>query len=156
MLAQRLLETANALAHPALGALVEEMSTTQAGLVGHRRHLGSGREAPRSLGRELDLDLPRDGRSHLTLQTQHVARGPLVGWLWLSVGLVMLPDLMWGSWGFAQFGYRRILDAAPLLLVLLGIGFRERIGWFWKAAVVVGIAVHAYGIWVINVLGFVQ
>lgn len=85
-----------------------------------------------------------------------LARGPLVGWLWLGVVLVMLPDVMWGSWGFAQFGYRRILDAVPLLLVLLGIAFRERIGWFWKAAVVIGVAVHAYGIWVINVLGFVQ
>ncbi|MCC6312248.1 MAG: hypothetical protein IT345_15230 [Trueperaceae bacterium] len=85
-----------------------------------------------------------------------LARGPLVGWLWLGVGLVMLPDLMWGSWGFAQFGYRRILDAVPLLLVLLGIAFCARIDSFWKAAVVIGVAVHAYGIWAINVLGFVQ
>jgi hypothetical protein len=85
-----------------------------------------------------------------------LARGPLVGWLWLGVGLVMLPDLMWGSWGFAQFGYRRILDAMPLLLMLLGIAFRDRIGWLWRGAIIVGVAVHAYGIWVINVLGFVQ
>jgi hypothetical protein len=68
----------------------------------------------------------------------------------------MLPDLMWGSWGFAQFGYRRILDAMPLLLMLLGIAFRDRIGWLWRGAIIVGVAVHAYGIWVINVLGFVQ
>lgn len=84
-----------------------------------------------------------------------VARGRLVPWLWLGVGLVMLPDLMWGSWGFAQFGYRRILDAMPLLLLLLGVAFGSGIRWPWKAAIVVGIAVHAYGIWAINVLGFV-
>jgi hypothetical protein len=83
------------------------------------------------------------------------ARGRLVPWLWIGVALVMLPDLMWGSWGFAQFGYRRILDAMPLLLLLLGIAFRSRIGWGWKLAIVVGVAVHAYGIWAINVLGFV-
>ncbi len=85
-----------------------------------------------------------------------LARGRMVPWLWLSVGLVMLPDLMWGSWGFAQFGYRRILDAMPLLLLLLGVAFRERADWLLRATVVIGIAVHAYGIWVINVLGFVD
>ena len=83
------------------------------------------------------------------------ARGRLVPALWIGVGLVMLPDLLWGSWGFSQFGYRRILDAMPLILLLLGVAFRHRMGWPMKAAVVAGIAVHAYGIWVINVLGFV-
>ena len=85
-----------------------------------------------------------------------LARGRIVPWLWLGVVLVMLPDVMWGSWGFAQFGYRRILDAVPLLLLLLGITFRERIDWLGRTLVVVGVAVHAYGIYVINVLGFVS
>jgi hypothetical protein len=85
-----------------------------------------------------------------------LARGRMTPWLWLSVGLIMLPDLMWGSWGFAQFGYRRILDAVPMLLLLLGLAYRERADWLLRVAVVVGIAVHAYGIWVINVLGFVS
>lgn len=85
-----------------------------------------------------------------------LARGRMVPWLWLGVGLVMLPDLMWGSWGFAQFGYRRILDAIPLLLLLLGIAYRQRDDWLLKAMVIIGVAVHAYGIVVINVLGFVS
>jgi hypothetical protein len=84
-----------------------------------------------------------------------LARGRMVPWLWLAVALVMLPDLMWGSWGFAQFGYRRILDAVPLLLLLIGLAYRERVDWLLRVTVVVGIVVHAYGIWVINVLGFV-
>jgi hypothetical protein len=84
-----------------------------------------------------------------------LARGRIVPWLWLGVVLVMLPDLMWGSWGFAQFGYRRILDAMPLLLLLLGLAYRDRPDWILRTLVVVGIAVHAYGIYVINVLGFV-
>jgi hypothetical protein len=85
-----------------------------------------------------------------------LARGRYVPILWASVALVMLPDLMWGSWGFAQFGYRRILDAMPLLLLLIGLVYRERIDWVGRVLVVWGAAVHAYGIWVINVLGFVS
>jgi hypothetical protein len=83
-----------------------------------------------------------------------LARGRVVPWLWAGVLLVMLPDLLWGSWGFAQFGYRRILDAVPLLLLLLGVVFRERADWALRVTVAVGVIVHAYGIWVINVLGF--
>jgi len=83
------------------------------------------------------------------------ARGRWVPVLWLSVLLVLIPDMMWGTWGFAQFGYRRILDVVPILLLLLGIAFRERIGWAPRATIVAGIAVHAYGIYVWNVLGFV-
>ncbi len=84
-----------------------------------------------------------------------LARGRMVPWIWLSVALVILPDLMWGSWGFAQFGYRRILDVVPLLLLLLGLVYRERADWLLRVTVVIGVVVHAYGIWVINVLGFV-
>jgi hypothetical protein len=84
-----------------------------------------------------------------------LARGRLVPWLWLGVILVLLPDLMWGTWGFAQFGYRRILDALPLLLLLLGTAYRERVDLKLRALVVVGVVVHAYGIWVVNVYGFV-
>ena len=85
-----------------------------------------------------------------------LARGRIVPWLWIGVGLVMLPNLLWGSWGFAQFGYRRILDAVPLLLLLLGVAFRDRADWALRVTVAAGIVVHAYGIWVINVLGFVS
>ena len=44
----------------------------------------------------------------------------------------------------------------PVLLLLLGIAFRERIDWLGRTLVVVGVVVHAYGIYVINVLGFVS
>jgi hypothetical protein len=82
------------------------------------------------------------------------ARGRHAGLLWIGVALVMAPNLLHGSWGFAQFGYRFILDAVPLLLLLLGSAYRERSTWVLVAAVAVGLVVHAYGIWVINVLGF--
>ena len=82
------------------------------------------------------------------------ARRPLVVATWLSVGLVMLPDLTHGSWGFSQFGYRFILDAVPLLLLLLGWGYRERASWTLVAAVAFSVAVHAWGICVVNLYGW--
>jgi hypothetical protein len=84
------------------------------------------------------------------------ARGRLVAITWLAVGLVMLPDLMHGAWGFAQFGYRFILDAVPLLLLLLGWAYRERASWSLVAAVALGVLVHLYGIVAVNLYGFVQ
>ena len=83
------------------------------------------------------------------------ARGALVPATWLAVALVMAPDLMHGSWGFAQFGYRFILDAVPLLLLLLGWAYRDRASGWLIAAVAVGVVMHAYGIFVWNVLDFV-
>ena len=83
-----------------------------------------------------------------------LARGRHAGLLWVGVALVMTPNLLHGSWGFAQFGYRFILDAVPLLLLLLGSAYRERESWVLLVTVAIGVVVHAYGIWVINVLGF--
>jgi len=46
--------------------------------------------------------------------------------LWLlSPALVMLPNLMHGNPGFQQVGYRFILDALPVLWLMLGLAFRE-------------------------------
>ncbi len=81
-------------------------------------------------------------------------RQPLVPVAALCVGLILLPDVMHGSWGFAQFGYRFVLDAVPVLMLLLGWAYRDRASPWLVAAVVLGIAVHAYGIYVINVLQF--
>jgi hypothetical protein len=83
-----------------------------------------------------------------------LARGRHAGLLWIGVALVLAPDFLHGSWGFAQFGYRFILDAVPLLLLLLGLAYRERASWVLIATILVGIVVHVYGIWVINVLAF--
>jgi hypothetical protein len=81
---------------------------------------------------------------------------PLVPLAMLSAVLVLLPDLTHGSWGFAQFGYRFILDAVPILMLLLGWAYRDRLSWSLVAAVVLGVAVHAYGIYAINVMEFVH
>jgi hypothetical protein len=80
---------------------------------------------------------------------------PLVPLAMLSAVLVLLPDVMHGSWGFAQFGYRFVLDAVPILVLLLGWAYRERVSAALLAAVALGVLVHAYGIYAINVLEFV-
>ena len=83
-----------------------------------------------------------------------LARGRHAGLLWLGVALVMAPNFLHGSWGFAQFGYRFILDAVPLLALLLGIAYRARTSPLLIATILLGAGVQAYGIWVINVFGF--
>jgi hypothetical protein len=84
------------------------------------------------------------------------AREPLVGVALLSVLLILLPDVMHGSWGFAQFGYRFVLDAVPVLMLLLGWAYRDRATPWLVVAVLVGIVVHAYGMYAINVLELVS
>lgn len=76
----------------------------------------------------------------------------LIAYGWIAVGLGLLPDVTHGSVGFAQFGYRFILDVAPILWLLLGWVFRKGMSVEAKAAVILGIAVNAYGIWAITVL----
>ncbi len=83
-------------------------------------------------------------------------RQPLVPLALASVALILLPDAMHGSWGFAQFGYRFVLDAMPVLVLLLGWAYRERATGWLVAAVAIGVVVHAYGIYAINVLKFVS
>jgi len=78
----------------------------------------------------------------------------VVGWIAAILGI--LPDVTHGGVGWAQFGYRRILDVAPILFLMLGGVFRKGMSLEARAAVVVGVAVNAYGIWAITVLQFVS
>ncbi len=80
-----------------------------------------------------------------------VARGRLAVAVGLSALLVILVDLMHGSVGFAQFGYRFILDATPLLLVLLGLAMPRRAPIPFRIAVLVGAIVTGYAFWAVSV-----
>jgi hypothetical protein len=108
--------------------------------------------APSFTGLSLTLSAPFLFFSAAAWRVRRVQ--PLVPLAMLSAVLVLLPDVMHGSWGFAQFGYRFILDALPILVLLLGWAYRERVSAALVAAVALGVAVHAYGIYVINVLEF--
>lgn len=53
------------------------------------------------------------------------ARGRTALVAFVVAWLVLLPDLLHGNPGFAQAGYRYIVDALPILWVVLGIAFRD-------------------------------
>ena len=108
--------------------------------------------APSFTGLSLTLSAPFLFLSAAAWRVRRVE--PLVPIALLSVLLVLLPDLLHGSWGFAQFGYRFVLDAVPILMLLLGWGYRDRATATLVAAVALGVVVHAYGIYAINVLKF--
>ena len=78
----------------------------------------------------------------------------IYGWLSVVTGLALV--ITHGGIGWSQFGYRRILDVAPILWPMLGWVFRREMSWEAKVAVVIGVLVNAYGIWAIEVLDFVS
>ena len=61
----------------------------------------------------------------------------------------MVPNLAHGNPGFAQVGYRFIVDALPLLWVLLAIAFRDGLTRAATAALAFGSAVT---IWLCSVV----
>ncbi|HEX7197290.1 MAG TPA: hypothetical protein VF364_10725 [Candidatus Limnocylindria bacterium] len=84
------------------------------------------------------------------------SRSPIVAYGWIAVVLGLIPDLLHGAPGFAQLGYRFVLDVLPILLLLLGWVFRDRISIEARAAIVIGILVNAYGVWAVTVVDFVS
>jgi hypothetical protein len=69
------------------------------------------------------------------------ARGRLALIAGVSAALILLPDLAHGNPGFAQVGYRYIVDALPVLWLMLGLEFRERLTRAAVVTMVVGGAV---------------
>jgi hypothetical protein len=75
---------------------------------------------------------------------------------WLSLVLVLLVDLSHGSWGFAQVGWRFILDGLPIAVLLLGTAVaRHGLGRLLTAAICFGAAVSLY-ITVASWVGFIS
>ncbi len=81
---------------------------------------------------------------------------PVIAYGWIAVGLGLLPDLLHGAPGFAQFGYRFILDVLPIMLLMLGWVFRDGISIEARIAIVIGVIVNAYGVWAVTVVDFVS
>ena len=72
------------------------------------------------------------------------ARGRLAAAAAVSAVLVMLPNLLHGNPGFAQLGYRYILDALPILWLLLGLAFQRSLPRAATVALAAGIAVNLW------------
>ena len=81
---------------------------------------------------------------------------PLIAYGWIAIALGILPDLLHGAPGFAQFGYRFVLDVLPIMLLMLGWVFRDHISLEARIAIAIGIAVNAYGVWAVTVVNFVS
>lgn len=81
------------------------------------------------------------------------ARGRLALVAAVTAGLVLLPNLAHGNPGFAQIGYRFLVDAMPLIWIVLAIALRDGLTRASAAAMVVGSAIT---IWMCGVvwLGF--
>lgn len=64
--------------------------------------------------------------------------------LWVTVIIAATPALLYQNTGYEQYGYRFSLDYTPYLIALLAVG-RRPLSRAFKVAVVVGIAVNAFG-----------
>ena len=72
------------------------------------------------------------------------ARGRLALVAAATAVLVMIPNLLHGNPGFAQIGYRFILDALPILWLLLAIALRTSISRPAAVALAAGIVVNVW------------
>jgi hypothetical protein len=72
------------------------------------------------------------------------ARGRLALVTAASALLVLVPDLLHGNPGFAQVGYRFVLDALPLIWLLLALAFRDGMSRAASAALLAGIVANMW------------
>jgi hypothetical protein len=94
---------------------------------------------------------------------RHVRRDPAVMLTAIAALLALLPDVLHGTVGFQQFGYRFSLDAQPFLVALALAGdARTRDGWrsrpsvLFIAAIVVSVAINLYATIAITRFGYWQ
>jgi Glycosyltransferase family 87 len=72
------------------------------------------------------------------------ARGRLALAAALTAIVIMLPDLAHGNPGVAEMGYRFIVDALPLLWLLLGLAFRNGISRAGAVVLLIGIPINVW------------
>ena len=92
---------------------------------------------------------------------RHVRRDPAIGFVALAALLALIPDVLHGTVGFAQFGYRFSLDAQPFLVALAltgdartADGWRPRPSWLFVAAIVLSIVINLYATIAITRFGY--
>ena len=84
---------------------------------------------------------------------RRVRRDPAIAAVALAAGLALLPDVLHGTVGFAQFGYRFSIDAQPFLIALAlagdartGQGWRDRPSVLFLAALLLAVLINVYGL----------
>jgi hypothetical protein len=75
----------------------------------------------------------------------------------LAAVLALLPALLYHNTGAAQFGYRFLLDALPLFVLLVGAASQQISRWLWLVLLVYGIVINLWGaVWFINAVVYGQ
>jgi hypothetical protein len=74
---------------------------------------------------------------------------------WAGILPVALVNMMHGTWGFAQFGYRFALDYYPFLFLLVAVALGDRIRSWHVALIAASVAVNLWGVLWINAFGWV-
>ena len=104
---------------------------------------------PRGIGMSLFLTTP--AFLWLFAGLRHVRRDAAAAAVALATGLVLLPDVLHGTVGFQQFGYRFSLDVQPFLVALAlagdarsGTTWRARPSWLLISAVVLSVVINIY------------
>jgi hypothetical protein len=104
---------------------------------------------PRGIGMSLFLTTP--AFLWIFAGLRHVRRDVATGAVALAALLALLPDVLHGTVGFQQFGYRFSLDAQPFLIALAlagdgrtGAAWRSRPSWLFVAAVIASIVINIY------------
>ncbi len=116
---------------------------------------------PRFIGMSLFITTPAFLWIFAGLRT--VRRDAAVAATALAALLALVPDVLHGTIGFQQFGYRFSLDAQPFLVALALTGdavaggvWRRRPSWLFVAAVVVAIVINVYATVAIIRFGYWQ
>lgn len=73
-------------------------------------------------------------------------RDPLISATWISIGLLLLPLVLYYNTGWRQFGYRFSLDFMIPIVALLASVARQRVSLALRSAIVVGVLVNAWGV----------
>ncbi|MGH2491487.1 MAG: hypothetical protein ACRDF9_08255, partial [Candidatus Limnocylindria bacterium] len=83
---------------------------------------------------------------------RHVRRDTAMAAVALAALFALLPDVLHGTVGFQQFGYRFSLDVQPFLIALAlagdarsGTTWRSRPSWLFIAVVTASIVINIYG-----------
>ncbi|HKY52171.1 MAG TPA: hypothetical protein VJP45_13020, partial [Candidatus Limnocylindria bacterium] len=104
---------------------------------------------PRGIGMSLFLTTP--ALLWVFAGLRHIRRDRATAAVALAAALALLPDVLHGTVGFQQFGYRFSLDVQPFLVALALGGdargaetWRRRPSWLFIAAVIASIVVNVY------------
>jgi hypothetical protein len=70
--------------------------------------------------------------------------------LWITTGLIAIPEFTYYLNGWVQFGMRHFLDMLPYVFALMVLGVRERLPKWGVALIVCSALVGAWGVWYWN------